>query len=161
MRQRSATHWRQLASCSRRLVMLPIAQAASMSFLQGKLPEFMNVTFTWRGKFYSAEYHALQDDASEPSWCSRDLALSSSRVSVTIRRRESVSHGELVFEMSSPWGQDGYGLRFEWGLVGAQEVASPRGALVIVDVLSFTDVSNRGNRTRNSGLPGRVARRAG
>lgn len=40
--------------------------------------------------------------------------------------------------MSSPWGQDGYGLRFEWGLTGSREVSSARGVLVVVDVLSFT-----------------------
>jgi 2-phosphosulfolactate phosphatase len=40
--------------------------------------------------------------------------------------------------MSNPWGQDGYGLRFDWGLAGAQQVAPERGVLVIVDVLSFT-----------------------
>ena len=39
---------------------------------------------------------------------------------------------------SSPWGQDGYGLRFEWGLTGSREVSSARGVLVVVDVLSFT-----------------------
>lgn len=39
---------------------------------------------------------------------------------------------------SRPWGQDRYGLRLEWGLTGSQEVSPGRGALVVVDVLSFT-----------------------
>lgn len=36
-----------------------------------------------------------------------------------------------------PWAQAGYDLRFDWGQVGAAQVGS-RGALVVVDVLSFT-----------------------
>ncbi len=36
------------------------------------------------------------------------------------------------------WGQGGYGVRFEWGPAGAARAASPGGALVVVDVLSFT-----------------------
>jgi 2-phosphosulfolactate phosphatase len=37
-----------------------------------------------------------------------------------------------------PRGQDGYGVRFDWGPVGAARVGARNGALVIVDVLSFT-----------------------
>jgi 2-phosphosulfolactate phosphatase len=37
-----------------------------------------------------------------------------------------------------PPAQAGYALRFEWGLAGAATVDAERGALVIVDVLSFT-----------------------
>lgn len=40
--------------------------------------------------------------------------------------------------MRSPWGQADYGLRFEWGLTGSQEVSPGCGVLVVVDVLSFT-----------------------
>ncbi|GAA4898322.1 2-phosphosulfolactate phosphatase [Stackebrandtia albiflava] len=36
------------------------------------------------------------------------------------------------------FGQRGYGLRFGWGAEGAAELADPAGALVVVDVLSFT-----------------------
>jgi 2-phosphosulfolactate phosphatase len=36
------------------------------------------------------------------------------------------------------WGQHAYGVRLEWGLVGAERIADPRGALVVVDVLSFS-----------------------
>jgi 2-phosphosulfolactate phosphatase len=35
-------------------------------------------------------------------------------------------------------GQTGYGVRFDWGPVGAGNVAEPEGLQVIVDVLSFT-----------------------
>jgi 2-phosphosulfolactate phosphatase len=37
-----------------------------------------------------------------------------------------------------PRGQNGYGVRFDWGPVGAARVGARNGALVIVDVLSFT-----------------------
>ena len=37
-----------------------------------------------------------------------------------------------------PWGQADSDLRFDWGSVGAQRITSVGGALVIVDVLSFT-----------------------
>lgn len=36
------------------------------------------------------------------------------------------------------WGQREYGVRVEWGLAGAERIADPRGALVVVDVLSFS-----------------------
>lgn len=39
---------------------------------------------------------------------------------------------------NGPWTQNGYGLRFEWGPGGVTQVADRSGALVIVDVLSFT-----------------------
>lgn len=38
----------------------------------------------------------------------------------------------------SPWEQDPFDLRFEWGLTGSQELSRGRGTLVVVDVLSFT-----------------------
>jgi 2-phosphosulfolactate phosphatase len=38
----------------------------------------------------------------------------------------------------SPWGQNDYGVRFDWGPAGAARVAAPEGVLVVVDVLSFT-----------------------
>jgi 2-phosphosulfolactate phosphatase len=37
-----------------------------------------------------------------------------------------------------PWEQLGFGVRFEWGPVGAAHLGAAQGALVIVDVLSFT-----------------------
>jgi len=37
-----------------------------------------------------------------------------------------------------PWGQAGYGVRFDWGPAGAARVGSHDGVLVVVDVLSFT-----------------------
>lgn len=40
--------------------------------------------------------------------------------------------------MGHPWGQDGYGVRFDWGPAGAAEAGHPDGAVVVVDVLSFT-----------------------
>jgi 2-phosphosulfolactate phosphatase len=40
--------------------------------------------------------------------------------------------------MTDPWAQAGYGVRFDWGPVGAARVGAHGGALVIVDVLSFT-----------------------
>ena len=39
---------------------------------------------------------------------------------------------------NATWGQVGYAVRFEWGLTGATHIAAPTGALVIIDVLSFT-----------------------
>jgi 2-phosphosulfolactate phosphatase len=36
------------------------------------------------------------------------------------------------------WAQRDYGVRFEWGLVGAQRIADPRAAVVVIDVLSFS-----------------------
>jgi 2-phosphosulfolactate phosphatase len=38
----------------------------------------------------------------------------------------------------TPWGQNEYGVRFDWGAAGAACVADPDGVLVVVDVLSFT-----------------------
>lgn len=37
-----------------------------------------------------------------------------------------------------PWAQDGFDLRFDWGPVGADRIASADATMVIVDVLSFT-----------------------
>lgn len=37
-----------------------------------------------------------------------------------------------------PWAQDGYDVRFDWGPGGAAWVGAPPGAVVVVDVLSFT-----------------------
>lgn len=37
-----------------------------------------------------------------------------------------------------PWDQSGYGVRFDWGPAGAARVGARNGALVVVDVLSFT-----------------------
>ena len=37
-----------------------------------------------------------------------------------------------------PWSQDRYGVRFEWGPAGAERLSRAGGALVVVDVLSFT-----------------------
>jgi len=37
-----------------------------------------------------------------------------------------------------PWAQEPYGVRFEWGPVGAARAGGHGGALVVVDVLSFT-----------------------
>lgn len=42
----------------------------------------------------------------------------------------------------SPWSQSGYAVRFDWGLVGAEQTADPHGAVVVVDVLSFTTAVN-------------------
>lgn len=40
---------------------------------------------------------------------------------------------------NEPWlAQRGYGVRFEWGVAGAAALSDENGALVIVDVLSFT-----------------------
>jgi 2-phosphosulfolactate phosphatase len=36
------------------------------------------------------------------------------------------------------WRQRQYGVRLEWGLAGAKRIIDPRGALVVVDVLSFS-----------------------
>ncbi|GLW91753.1 2-phosphosulfolactate phosphatase [Actinokineospora globicatena] len=38
----------------------------------------------------------------------------------------------------SPYAQDGYRFRFDWGLSGAQEIAEPSWIVAVVDVLSFT-----------------------
>lgn len=38
----------------------------------------------------------------------------------------------------SPCAQDGYRLRFEWGLAGAREIADGAALVAVVDVLSFT-----------------------
>jgi hypothetical protein len=37
-----------------------------------------------------------------------------------------------------PLGQIGYGVRFDWGAVGAARAGERTGVLVVVDVLSFT-----------------------
>ncbi|WP_209307557.1 2-phosphosulfolactate phosphatase [Geodermatophilus sp. DF01_2] len=37
-----------------------------------------------------------------------------------------------------PWGQQGYGVRFDWGPTGAARADSRLGVLVVVDVLSFS-----------------------
>jgi 2-phosphosulfolactate phosphatase len=39
-------------------------------------------------------------------------------------------------DVEAPWGQRGYGVRFEWGISGARAV--PGACYVVVDVLSFT-----------------------
>jgi 2-phosphosulfolactate phosphatase len=36
------------------------------------------------------------------------------------------------------WDQEGFGVRLEWGPVGAAHLARPRSALVVIDVLCFT-----------------------
>jgi len=36
------------------------------------------------------------------------------------------------------WGQQDYAVRLEWGLAGAKRIVDPTGALVLVDVLSFS-----------------------
>jgi 2-phosphosulfolactate phosphatase len=36
------------------------------------------------------------------------------------------------------WSQRDYGVRLEWGLVGAERIVDPRAAVVVVDVLSFS-----------------------
>ena len=38
---------------------------------------------------------------------------------------------------SCPW-QAGFGVRFDWGPVGAEQLTTPDGCVVVVDVLSFT-----------------------
>lgn len=40
--------------------------------------------------------------------------------------------------MSNYFNQGGYGVRFGWGPIEAAELSSPRGCLVVVDVLSFS-----------------------
>lgn len=40
--------------------------------------------------------------------------------------------------IASPCAQDGYRLRFEWGLDGAREIATGAAVVAVVDVLSFT-----------------------
>ncbi len=49
-------------------------------------------------------------------------------------------HDEPVNDAALPtaWRQRPYAVRFEWGLAGAQSIRGRRGALVVVDVLSFT-----------------------
>jgi len=39
---------------------------------------------------------------------------------------------------TDPYGQSGFGVRFDWGLQGATSIAAGAAAVVVVDVLSFT-----------------------
>ncbi|RLK61329.1 hypothetical protein CLV68_1866 [Actinokineospora cianjurensis] len=38
----------------------------------------------------------------------------------------------------SPYAQDGYRFRFDWGLSGAKEIAEAGWVVAVIDVLSFT-----------------------
>lgn len=52
--------------------------------------------------------------------------------------RDAARAWEGVEMRTDPWGQGAYSLRFDWGPVGSRRVSAGCGALVIVDVLSFT-----------------------